>query len=141
MFAYPWDIQRDGISSSVELVREIGCHRLAMAVAYHSAEVIAPRRRHFVQTTVEGNVAHLPLGGGFSELVLPTGSLAREHPELPGELARASSPGSSGCSRAREPVGRTSSEKPPPRGRWATLPSTVVCTKWRRRGAMTSAEW
>jgi hypothetical protein len=60
-----------------------------MAVAYHSAEVIAPRRRSHVHTIAEGNVAHLPLQGGFSDLSLPNGTLAREHPELSGLLARA----------------------------------------------------
>jgi hypothetical protein len=89
MFAYPWDLQHDGVSSSLQLVHELGCQRLAMAVAYHSAEVIAPRRRHSVHTTAEGNVSHLPLGGGFSDLALPMGALARDHPELPGELAQA----------------------------------------------------
>jgi hypothetical protein len=89
IFAYPWDLQLDGARNSFQLVHDLGCHRVAVAVAYHSAEVIAPRRRHSVQITAEGNVAHLPLGGGFSDLVLPAGSLAREHPELPREMASA----------------------------------------------------
>ncbi len=89
MFAYPWDLQLDGAASSFRLVHELGCHRMAVAVAYHSAEVIAPRRRRSVQITAEANVSHLPLGGGFSDLVLPTGKLAREHPEFPGEMAGA----------------------------------------------------
>jgi hypothetical protein len=89
MFAYPWDLQLDGARNCLELVHELGCHRLAVAVAYHSAEIIAPRRRRSVQTAAEGNVAHFPLGGGFSDLVLPPGSLAKQHPELAPEMAGA----------------------------------------------------
>jgi hypothetical protein len=89
MFAYPWDLQHDGVTGSLDLVHELGCQRLAVAVAYHSAEVIAPRRRSHVHTTAEGNVAHLPLAGAFSDLALPNGALAREHPELRGLLAGA----------------------------------------------------
>ena len=77
MFAYPWDLQLDGAADSLRLVHELGCHRVAVAVAYHSAEIIAPRRKRSVQITAEGNVSHFPLGGGFSDLVLPTGILAR----------------------------------------------------------------
>ena len=33
MFAYPWDLQLDGARQSFELVHELGCHRVAVAVA------------------------------------------------------------------------------------------------------------
>lgn len=89
MFAYPWDLQIDGAQRSVRLVRELGCDRMSVAVAYHSAEVLAPRRDHAVQVTAEPDVAHFPLGDGFGDLTLPSGRLAAEHPGLAAELGRA----------------------------------------------------
>ncbi|MGW3625558.1 hypothetical protein [Streptomyces sp. NPDC000880] len=62
--------------------------RLALAVAYHSAETIAPRRRSRVHTPVEANLAHLPLPqGAFADLRPAEGRLAREDPELFPRLA------------------------------------------------------
>lgn len=89
MFAYPWDMKVDGVAESVGLVANAGCRQLALAVAYHSADVLAPRREHRAQAMVEANVAHLALRGAFSGLALRTGTLAAQYPGLGAEIARA----------------------------------------------------
>lgn len=89
MYAYPWDLDLDGVEQSVGLVADLGCTRMAVAVAYHSASLLAPRRERPVQFDIEPNVAHFPLRACFSDLALPEGRLAREAPELGTELAKA----------------------------------------------------
>lgn len=93
MFAYPWDLAHDGPETVAADLAARGVTRLAVAVAYHSAEVIAPRRRARVQTSADANRAHLPLpeDAFAGPLALPAGRLASERPGLAGELAAAAS--------------------------------------------------
>jgi len=89
IFAYPWDLVIDGVEESLRLARDLGADRLAVAVAYHSAEVVAPRRAQHVQLTAEANVSHFALAGDFSGLALPQGRLAASHPALAGQIGAA----------------------------------------------------
>ncbi len=88
MYAYPWDIAWNGVETTVSRLRDLGCNRLAMAVAYHSAETIAPARSVRVQVTAEANVAHLALPAQFSDLALEPGHLTTTHPNLGSDLSR-----------------------------------------------------
>ena len=91
LFLYPWDAQQDGVAATVERVHELGATRIAVAAAYHSAEVVTPRRQGPLVTHVEANRAHLPLpSDAFSGLALPPSALASEHPDCFAELARRS---------------------------------------------------
>lgn len=88
IFLYPWDAQRDGAGATVERVAELGATRLAVAVAYHSAEVITPRREGPLVTNVEANRVHLPLPEGtFTGLALPPSAFALAFPGWFVELA------------------------------------------------------
>jgi hypothetical protein len=94
LYAYPWDVASSTADSFVDSIAAYGVDRISMAVAYHSAEIIAPRRMSNVQISAEANVCHLPLpprraeiGEDESPLALPPGSLAREQPRLFAELA------------------------------------------------------
>ena len=83
MLIYPWDLQADGVENAVETVAELGVTRLEIATAYHSAEVIAPRRTERVFVRAEANTAHLPLPDDtFSDLRIPASSIASNDPEL-----------------------------------------------------------
>lgn len=90
MFAYPWDLADRAPAEVMSELAGLGVDRLALAVTYHSAETIAPRRRSRVHTLPEANVAHLPLpDGAFADLRPPAGTLAREDPGLFPRLAAA----------------------------------------------------
>jgi hypothetical protein len=83
MLIYPWDVQADGVNRVVETAAELGVNRLDIACAYHSAEVLSPRRSTGVFTVAEANRVHLPLRpGGFSGLSGPPSSIAKNDPEL-----------------------------------------------------------
>lgn len=88
MYAYPWDIAWSGVEATVAQVRGLGCNRLAVAVAYHSAEIIAPGRSENVQVAAEANVAHFPLPVTFSDLALTPGRLVSSYPDLGPQLKR-----------------------------------------------------
>jgi hypothetical protein len=90
MLIYPWDIQADGPEKVLDELATLGVDRLQIATAYHSAEVIAPRRRAGVFTAAEANTAHLPLpGDAFTGLSVPSSSIARRDPGLYPRLATA----------------------------------------------------
>ncbi len=89
MFAYPWDLYLDGVENSLKLVRDLGCQRVAVAVAYHSAELVSPRRGRSVHQTVEANVAHLALPARFSGIAIRSGQLVAEAPGLAERLRAA----------------------------------------------------
>ncbi|MBH0108643.1 hypothetical protein I6E81_00505 [Salinibacterium sp. NG22] len=90
LLIYPWDVIADGPERVVETVAELGVDRLVIATAYHSAEVISPRRFDRVSTVAEANTSHLPLGfNNFSGLAVPPSSIATEHPDLYPSLKRA----------------------------------------------------
>jgi hypothetical protein len=88
IYAYPWDIAWDGVDSTVAFIRRLGCNRMAVAVVYHSAEVIAPRRSERTQVAAEPNVAHLAIPAHFSDLALGHGTLATAHAALASDLGR-----------------------------------------------------
>jgi hypothetical protein len=80
---YPWDLQADGVDRVVDTVAGLGLTRIDIATAYHSAEIIAPRRTTSVVTVAEANTAHLPLPTGtFTGLELPSSRIAKDDPEL-----------------------------------------------------------
>lgn len=89
MFAYPWDLtDREPATIMAELAG-LGVDRLALAVVYHSAETIAPRRRQAVHTEIAAG-AHLPLDdGAFADLRPARAPLAGQHPGLFAGLAAA----------------------------------------------------
>ena len=90
LMIYPWDVIADGPERVVETVAELGVDRLVIATAYHSAEVISPRRMDRVSTVAEANTSHLPLDlDNFSDLSIPPSRIALEHPELYPSLKRA----------------------------------------------------
>ena len=89
MFTYPWDLYLDGVENSVKLVRDLGCQRVAVAVAYHSAELVSPRRGRSVHQAVEANVAHLALPARFSGIAIRSGQLVAEAPGLAERLRAA----------------------------------------------------
>ena len=90
VYTYPWEVADLGAEATIDWAAGNGVDRLMVAAAYHSAEVIAPRRTHRVQTHVEANVSHLDLShAGFEELALPNGSLAIEQADLFPVLSRA----------------------------------------------------
>jgi hypothetical protein len=90
MLIYPWDVQADGAERVLDELAALGVDRLQIATAYHSAEVIAPRRRAGVFTAAEANTVHLPLpGGAFSGLSIPPSSIAERDPELYPRLSAA----------------------------------------------------
>ena len=91
MFCYPWDLFPDGTETTIASVRDLGCDRLAVAVAYHSGHLLSPRREREVDIELEANVAHLRLEAGFSDLALAPGRLAREQPGLAGAIGAAAS--------------------------------------------------
>jgi hypothetical protein len=83
MLIYPWDIQVDGIAQVLDTLAALGVDRLQVATAYHSAEVLSPRRDARVFTVAEANSAHLPLAdGAFSRLSVPPSAIALGDPEL-----------------------------------------------------------
>jgi hypothetical protein len=90
MFAYPWDIDLDGPEAVAADLARRGVTRVAVAAAYHSAEVITPRRTRRVVTTPDANTAHMPLAkDAFSGVALSPSRLARERPNLFPTLADA----------------------------------------------------
>lgn len=92
MFAYPWDLAVEEPRQVVAELAARGVTRLAVAAAYHSASVIAPRRTAHVTTTAEANRAHLPLAPeAFGEVVLEPSTLATDRPELFEQIADAAS--------------------------------------------------
>lgn len=83
MYLYPWDVVVEGPERVVEQVAELGVTSLHIATAYHSAEVLAPRRSEAVLTTAEANRVHTPLPAGtFTDLSLPGSAIATGHPDL-----------------------------------------------------------
>ena len=83
MLIYPWDIQHEGVQQVVDTVAKLGVTRLVVATAYHSAEVIAPRRTTQVVTVAEANTSHLRLPSDtFSGLTLPHSTIANDDPDL-----------------------------------------------------------
>lgn len=88
MLIYPWDIVLDGPERVIDDVASRGVSRLEIATAYHSAEMIAPRRTSGVVTTAEANTCHLHLPGDtFSAVRTPPSTIAVEHPHLYEDLA------------------------------------------------------
>lgn len=89
---YPWDVVAEGPERIVDAIASRGASRIEIATAYHSAEVIAPRRMTGVVTVPEANTLHLPVPeSSFSKLQIPQSSIAKEHPDLferLGEAAR-----------------------------------------------------
>ena len=83
MLIYPWDVQHEGVQQVVETVAALGVTRLVVATAYHSAEVIAPRRTKNVVTVAEANTSHLQLPPNtFTGLSLASSSIAKDAPDL-----------------------------------------------------------
>lgn len=83
MLIYPWDLQADGVQRVVDAVARLGVTRLQIATAYHSAEVLSPRRTRGVSVVAEANRAHLPLPDeAFSGLRVPPSSIAQNDPEM-----------------------------------------------------------
>jgi hypothetical protein len=92
LLIYPWDIQHEGIQHVVDTVAALGVTRLVVATAYHSAEVIAPRRTTNVVTVAEANTSHIHLPSNtFSGLSLSHSSIAKEDPDLFYRLKEATS--------------------------------------------------
>jgi hypothetical protein len=90
MLIYPWDLQADGTERVLDELAALGVDRLQIATAYHSAEVIAPRRTTGVFTAAEANTVHLPLpGDAFSGLSIPPSSIAEGDPGLYPRLSTA----------------------------------------------------
>jgi hypothetical protein len=90
MFLYPWDAAHDGWAATAQRLAALGVTRVAVAVAYHSAEVLTPRPDGPLVTFVEANRAHLRLPAGAFEdgaLALPESAFAREHPGWPEDFA------------------------------------------------------
>lgn len=83
MLIYPWDVQQEGVEAVVENVAALGVTRLVVATAYHSAEVIAPRRTKHVVTVAEANTSHLLLpSSAFTGLSIPASRIAKTEPDL-----------------------------------------------------------
>jgi hypothetical protein len=83
LYVYPWDVAELGPDAMVKWAVEHGVDRLAVAVAYHSAELIAPDSTGHVHRSVEANVSYLPLpDANFTTLSLPPGRLALSNPDL-----------------------------------------------------------
>ncbi len=92
MFLYPWDARRDGVAETVERVHALGATRIAVAAAYHSAEVVTPRARGPYVVHVEANCAHVPLPeDAFSGLRLDQSAFAGEYPNCFDELTASAS--------------------------------------------------
>ena len=90
MMIYPWDLQADTPERVVDEVAERGVTRLQIATAYHSAEVLAPRRTARVSTVAEANRAHLPLpADAFTGLSVRPSSIAQTDPDLSPRFKRA----------------------------------------------------
>jgi len=90
LMIYPWDVVSDGPERVIEIVASLGVDRLAIATAYHSAEVISPRRSDRVSTLAEANTIHFPIrASSFTGLAVPPSRIARENPDLYFSLKRA----------------------------------------------------
>lgn len=90
MFAYPWDLTDRQPDSIMAELAGLGVDRLALAVVYHSAQTIAPRRRQAVHTEIDTAVAHVPFGrNSFADLCPEAGPLASRDPGLLWRLATA----------------------------------------------------
>lgn len=90
LMLYPWDVVDDGPQHVVDAIASRGATRIDIATAYHSAEVISPRRSDAVVTVAEANTLHLPVAGdAFSGLQIPPSSIARNHPAVYERLAEA----------------------------------------------------
>lgn len=88
LMLYPWDVVADGPERVVDEIASRGATRVDIATAYHSAEVIAPRRDDAVVTVAEANTLHLPVAvETFTGLRIPKSSLAQNHPDLYVRLA------------------------------------------------------
>lgn len=91
MLIYPWDVLEEGPERVVEQVVNLGVDRLIVATAYHSAEVIAPRRQKQVATVAEANTIHFPTSPtAFTDLAIPHSRIANDHPGLFAELRQRS---------------------------------------------------
>lgn len=92
MLIYPWDVQADGPERVVDTVAALGVTRLEIATAYHSAEVLSPRRTERVFVRAEANTTHLPLPAGtFTGLSAIPSAIATRDPDLYPSLQRAAS--------------------------------------------------
>ena len=90
MLIYPWDVQADGADRVIDTVAGLGVDRLEIATAYHSAEVLSPRRTDRVFVRAEANTVHLPLADAtFSGLSIPQSTIAKSDPELYPQLRAA----------------------------------------------------
>lgn len=87
---YPWDVAQEGPQAIIDTLAEMGVTRLQIATAYHSAEVITPRRTSAVVTVAQANTVHLPLPRkSFSDLSIPMSRIATEYPDLYPQLKAA----------------------------------------------------
>ena len=66
MLIYPWDIQAGGPGKVLDELAGLGIDRVQIATAYHSAEVIAPRRLVFAAMTKPEYVKRWHLQGPAS---------------------------------------------------------------------------
>lgn len=90
MLIYPWDLDGVEPQSVVDEVAALGVTRLQIATAYHSAEVISPRRTTEVARVAEANRIHLPVAAdSFTDLAIPPSSIAERDPDLYPRLKRA----------------------------------------------------
>lgn len=89
LFAYPWDLAGQDLNRVTAWAADSGVDRLVVATAYHSAEMLLPRRRTGVLLHAEANRVHLPLSAYKGPLALFPSSIADEHPRLFDELAEA----------------------------------------------------
>lgn len=83
LLLYPWDVQGSDPRRIVDEVADLGVTRLQIATAYHSAEVISPRRTTEVMRVAEANRLHLPVApDAFSDLAVPPSTIAQSDPGL-----------------------------------------------------------
>lgn len=83
VFVYPWDLRADGVEQVVGTLAASGATRLVVAGAYHSAELLSPRRTAQVFTRAEANTVHLPLPEAtFSQLAATPSTIATDDPGL-----------------------------------------------------------
>lgn len=83
MLLYPWDAQGVDPRRLVDEIAGLGATRLQLATAYHSAEVISPRRTTHVMRVAEANRLHLPVAAdAFSDLAVPPSSIAESDASL-----------------------------------------------------------
>lgn len=93
IYAYPWDLQGEGIESALAHIAELGLTAVSVAASYHSGKFLSPRHPHRRIVFPEGGVVYFrPSEARFRDLpIRPVVSQLVKDQDVLAQIARASS--------------------------------------------------